>query len=384
MLKSVQNFLLFAYFFSINFQEYKLFNLGFLSIPKVIAIFYLLFLLPSIHIFLNTRRINFVLVPISIFFIHLTLINILNINDKSYEFLDFTLFINIILFWFITIHFSGNISISSYAVLSFALGSVLLSFFYLLEIGVVIDEHGRISIFDDNSNFVGIKMAVSIILIIFLVIQNTLQFNLLRYCLFLPIPLMLKLLIDTGSRVSLISLVLMMLVGFLLVKKNGTVIKITIFLIFTGSVLFFYNFILENPILLLRLSSSIETNDLAGREVIYAEIWDVVSNNLFLGIGQTGYFAKFGNGSPHNVLLEIICYSGILGLSFYFFFLYKTFIVAIKSKSSQNNILPFILLIPLCGLILSGQILDLKLGWVIFSYVASSKFFLNKDLKFTE
>ena len=192
---------------------------------------------------------------------------------------------------------------------------------------------------------------------------------------------MLKLLIETGSRVSLISFILMMLVGFYYINKNGFFIKVFLFLIFSGLIFYIYNFVLENQFLLLRLSSSIEDKDLAGREVIYIEIWEVVKNNFLVGIGQTGYFAKFGEGSPHNVLLEILCYSGIFGLTMYLLFLLNILRTALKVKTINKNILPLILLIPILGLILSGQILTLKLGWVLFSYIASRIYFINTSLK---
>jgi O-antigen ligase len=381
MFKKSQDFLICCYFFSINFQEYKLFNLGFLSIPKIIAILYILFLLPNINYFLKTQKINFILFPLFSYFLFLFCINILNINTKSFAIFDFTLFINIILFCLCTIHFSRDFKIANRAILSLALGSVFLALFYFLGIGVDPDENGRISIFGDNPNFVGIKMAISIILILFIVIQNSLHFNWLRYMLFFPIPIMLKLLIETGSRISLISFILMMFVGFYFVKKNGFLIKVLLFIIFSGLVFYIYNFILENQFLLLRLSSSIEDKDLAGREVIYIEIWEVIKNNFLIGIGQTGYFAKFGVGSPHNVLLEILCYSGILGLTMYLLFLFNILRTAFKAKVIEKNILPLILLIPLFGLIFTGQILTLKLGWVIFSYIASRIYFLNTSLK---
>ncbi len=377
MIKKCQDFLLCSYFFSINFQEYKLFNLGFLSIPKIIALFYLLFLLPSLNYFLKPQKINYTVLPIFILFSFLFFINILNITPKSLGIFDFTLFINIILFWCFAIHFSKDNFISNKAMLSLALGSVFLALFYFMGIGIDSDEQGRISVFGDNANFVGIKMAISIILILFIVIQNSLNFNWVRFSLFLPIPIMLKLLIETGSRVSLISFILMTLVGFYFVKKNGISIKIILLLIFGTLIFYIYNFVIENQFLLLRLSSSIEDKDLAGRDVIYAEIWEVVKNNLFFGIGQTGYFAKFGDGSPHNVLLEILCYSGIFGLVLYLMFLLNLLRTALMSKKIEKNILPLILLIPLLGLIFSGQILTLKLGWVIFSYIASRIYFLN-------
>jgi O-antigen ligase len=381
MIKKLQDLLLYAYFFSINFQEFKLFNLGFLSIPKIIAFLYFLFLLPNINFFLKPQKINYILFPIFSYFLFLFCINILNINIKSLAIFDFTLFINIILFWLSTIHFSRDVTIANKAIFSLAIGSVFLAFFYFLGIGVESDEQGRISIFGDNANFVGIKMSISIILILFIVIQNSLHFNWVRYLLFLPIPIMLKLLIETGSRVSLISFILMILVGFYFVKKNGIFIKVFLFLILSGLIFYIYKFVLENQILLLRLSSSIEDKDLGGREVIYTEISEVVKNNFLIGIGQTGYFTKFGDASPHNVLLEILCYSGIFGLTMYLLFLLNILRTALKAKSVEKNILPLILLIPLLGLILSGQILTLKLGWVIFSYISSRIYFLNTSFK---
>lgn len=377
MIRKIQDLLIFLYFFSINFQEYKLFNLGFLSIPKIVAFFYFIFIIPSIQGLSKKKNLGFIFIPIFSFFIFLVFINIFNISASSFAFFDFTMFINIIIFWICTIHFCRDIRIANTAILYLALGSALLAYFNFLGIGIEPDEQGRIYIFGDNPNFVGIKMSISIILILFLVVQNNLGLNWLRYLLLIPIPIMLKLLIETGSRVSLISFVLMILVGFYYVKKSGFFIKLFLFFALIAVAFFIYNLIFENQLILLRLSSSIEDKDLAGRDLIFSDIWDVVKYNFIFGIGQTGYFVKFGDGSPHNVLLEIFCYSGIIGVLIYLTFLINVFRAAIISKIIENNILPLLLLIPLLGLILSGQILTLKLGWVILSYVASRIYFTN-------
>ena len=121
---------------------------------------------------------------------------------------------------------------------------------------------------------------------LFLVVQNNLGLNWLRYLLLIPIPIMLKLLIETGSRVSLISFVLMIIVGFYYVKKSGFFIKFFLFLALTAVAFFIYNFIFENQLILLRLISSIDDKDLAGRDLIFSEIWDVVKHNFIFGIGQ--------------------------------------------------------------------------------------------------
>jgi O-antigen ligase len=377
MLKRFHDFILCSYFFSINFQELQLFNLGFLSIPKIVAFVYLLFSIPRLNNTLQSKKIFITVIPILSYFTLLFLINIFNINEKSYSFFDFTLFINIILFWFIAVHLSRDFNIANKAILCLALGSVFLACFYFFGIGLELDEMGRVSIFGDNPNFVGIKMALSICLILFLVIQNSFHLNWVRYLLLLPIPMMLEVLIETGSRVSFVSLILMIFVGLYFVKKNGISMKIVILLIFSGLILSLYKFLIENQFFLLRLISSVEDKDLSGREVAYAEIWEVVNNNFVFGIGQTGYFEKFGDGSPHNVLLEILCYSGIIGLLMYLLFLLNILRTALKSNSLNGDILPLILFIPLLGLILSGQILTLKLGWCIFAYIASKIYFLR-------
>ena len=83
MIKKSQDFLLFSYFLSINFQEYKFLNIDFLSIPKIIAFLYLLFLLPNLNYFFKLYKPNLFIFPIFSYFFYLFLINILNINSKS-------------------------------------------------------------------------------------------------------------------------------------------------------------------------------------------------------------------------------------------------------------------------------------------------------------
>lgn len=60
--------------------------------------------------------------------------------------------------------------------------------------------------FGDNQNIIGLRMTISITILAFSVLQNTLQLNKFRYLLLTPIPVMLELLAVTASRVALISL----------------------------------------------------------------------------------------------------------------------------------------------------------------------------------
>lgn len=377
-LRDIQNIFLYIYIFSINFQEVKIFNIESLSIPKISAFFYFLSILPNINYFLKIHKNNKSIFAIILFYTILIISNILNVTISSYSVFDTSMFINIIAFWIINNHFGINQHISEKAILSFSIGSILLSIFYLFNIGVTVSEDSRISLFGDNENFIGVKMSISIILILFIVFQNNLNLNKLRFILLVPIPIMFKLLIETGSRVSIISLLLMVILSIYYLKFKNYYIKI-ILLFFVLVIIFIaFQFVLQNQLLLLRLYSSIENNDIGGREVIFLEIWDKVKYYPILGIGQTGYNVYFGSGSPHNVFLEIFSYTGILGLVLYLYFLYTIFFISRTILIRKNKILPFLLMIPISGLLLSGQLLTLKLGWIVFSYVVFHNQFLNE------
>ena len=375
-LRLIQNIFLYIYIFSINFQEVKIFNIESLSIPKISAFFYFLSILPNINSFLTIKSNNRNIVVIIFFYITLTISNILNISSSSFSIFDTSLFINIFAFWVIVNHFDMVNYISDKAILSFSIGSIFLASFYLFNIGVTISEDNRISLFGDNENFVGVKMSISIILILFIVFQNNLKLNKLRFILLIPIPIMFKLLIETGSRVSIISLLLMVLLSIYYIKINKLYIKLTL-LIFVFILTFIaFQFILQNQLLLLRLFSSLENKDIGGRDVIFLEIWNQVRYYPILGIGQTGYYEFFGTGSPHNVLLEVFSYTGIIGLILYLYFLYDIYIISRRVLITKNIILPFLLIIPITGLLLSGQLLTLKLCWIIFAYIVYNEKYL--------
>jgi O-antigen ligase len=95
----------------------------------------------------------------------------------------------------------------------------------------------------------------------------------------------------------------------------------------------------------------------------------IIEKNYLFGIGETGYALKIGEMSPHNVFLEVLCYSGIIGLIIFTWFIIKVIRSAYLARKNVGLILPFLLLIPNLGLLLAGQLLYSKIGWVIFSYI---------------
>src|SRR5690606_9970615 len=88
------------------------------------------------------------------------------------------------------------------------------------------------------------------------------------------------------------------------------------------------NYVLSSEILYQRLVASIKEQDLSDRNIIWQTLIPLINNNVFFGVGLTGYelycFKVFGRIiSPHNVIIEVLCYTGIIGLLSYSWLLYK-------------------------------------------------------------
>jgi O-antigen ligase len=94
--------------------------------------------------------------------------------------------------------------------------------------------------------------------------------------------------------------------------------------------------------------------------------------NPIFGVGETGYYriaskvlSRFQ--APHNVFIELLIYTGVVGFILYSFFLYQIFKKVIQTYKHQHYILPGILFLMTLMLFLNGQGLFIKLVWLIFA-----------------
>ena len=148
--------------------------------------------------------------------------------------------------------------------------------------------------------------------------------------LFLLFPAMMKYLIDTGSRVAIISLVLSIVLYAMLYNYNFSIKKTVMLFFFLFIILIIWNSILQYSLVGERLLDTIYLSDLSGREVIWENVYSIMLPNIILGIGISQYYyevtAIFGYyQSPHNVLIEVIVYTGIVGLAIFIIFLFRIF-----------------------------------------------------------
>lgn len=384
-LNKIQRIALYSYFFSLNFEVFNIAGIG--STAKITGILYIISVLYRISDFTQTSNIKLYLRIIFLFWFYLSLVSFVfaifndvpNIKGYFFSIFDLSILLNIIFFWLLINHDRLDPGIIVKGLFSFSIGTIVLTILYYFGYGIESDG-GRISIFGDNENIIGIRLSMSSIILLYSVISNQFSFNKLRILLLIPIPFMLNFMFQTGSRVAFISFVLCFTIGVILYKTKKIRYKLLLLLLSSGFFIYLFYSIEHSVIILDRLNNTIQHGHLSGREKIWANILSLVANNFIFGVGKTGYqfymYNIYGTDkSPHNVIMEIFAYTGIIGLGIYIFFLFKITFQAWKIYYKNGILLPFLLMIPVYGVILSAQALNVKIIWAIFSFSVSSIFY---------
>ena len=375
VIRIFQRITLFLFLFTINFETFEPFSIANFSLTKLAGFFYFITIIPEIKFFFRIDQLEKILIFLFLFFLLLTISSLFNVNEFSSSFFNVTIFQNILLFWILTNHSRKDYMILEKGMLFFALGCVVISLFYLANIGVEY-EGGRLSMFKENQNTLGIRMNLGIIILLLAVLQNKLNLGKIRFLLLIPIPILMNLLFSSGSRVALISFFLCLVLLTTMLKARNMLYRFLTVLIGIACLIFFVGRVLQSDLLRDRLQQSTEGN-LSGRDEIWKNLIPLIRDNFLFGVGQTGYdyysIVTFGIiRSPHNVILEVICLTGFVGLTIYLLFLFNIFRKSFEIYRYQGSLLPLIFGIPISGLLLSGQILGQKIGWVIFAYIIGS------------
>lgn len=384
-LKKFQNLALYAYFFSLNFEMLNLGGYG--STSKFVSILYLISISFDIKNFIISKGIKKFYLPWIVFFLYLTLISILNIGfyTEIDHIFDSTLLLNILFFIFLVNHERKSPGVLLKGFLSFVFGAILLGILYYYNIGVEYN-YGRMTMFGDNQNKIATRIAVSIIFIFYFTTTKRVIKRKIKYLLLLPLPLLLQLLFETASRVSFLSIVLAILIGVILNKELKLKRKIIVIGSLVAFIMYFGPTLYQKSELLVdRLTDIEEKGVTSSRDMVWQNALDIIGSNPIFGVGKSGYIEKSilisgRNMSPHNVVLEVWALTGLIGLFLFLLFLFRIFKTSYLSFKFDKFMLPFLLLIPILGQIITGQVLGHKLYWAIFALCVASTFYHEKYL----
>jgi O-antigen ligase len=368
------NIVLYGLFASLNFEVGDPFHTGgVFSVTKLLGWIYVVTMLPQFKGFLRPTGFVRFLAPLGLFFGLFTAMNVFNSPNGRFAVLDFvSLLQNILLFGLLILHARKQPAVLKKGMLWFALGAAVEAGLFRAGIGVE-EFEGRITLFGDNANGIGLRMGAGMTILVLTVLQDRLRLDKPRFLFLACLPFMLALLVATGSRVALIAAALTLLTGTILLKTKGLVSKIAVLALALILASGFLVTAFGSDVLLTRLAASVTEKDLGGREQIWASLLPLIARHPLLGCGQTGY-AEFVVPiygwvmSPHNVFLEVMCYTGIVGFSFFLWFLWQVFRSGWRGYRAHGLLLPLLLWIPVVGCLLSGQVLVWKFVWCIFAY----------------
>ena len=229
-LKTLQRLALCVLFFSINFEVWDPLNTnGSFSISSATGYFYLATVIYQLPGFLKLSSLKSYIWPLITFFRFLSVMNFLNMNSVSSVFINLSILQNIILLIILINHERRDPGILQKGMVWFAVGSVVLVIFFQLGIGVTF-EAGRVRIFGDNENVIGVKESIAIIILLLLVFKNHQDLGRWRFLIILAIPFMLLLMAQTGSRTAFFSFSLMFVSSLFLVKTKHSYHKLFIFI----------------------------------------------------------------------------------------------------------------------------------------------------------
>jgi O-antigen ligase len=373
--------MLYLFAFSMVFENWNIFAIKGITIPKLIGYFFVGISLLNIKSLVNWAPVKQYITPMLLFLFSLFFSFILNYDNdfaslwviKSWILKGIS--VNILFFFFLISIIVNKPDVGFKMFISLNIGIFILTILFLFNVGVEYHDN-RLSIFGENPNLIGIFCVFSIVFILSSIFENKQQLSMRRYGLALFLFPLLKIVAETGSRVTFLGLMLSLFVFFMFQKRGKLLSKIIISISGIVFIIAAINYFMNTGVLSERLLKTYESNDLGGRDYIWVYLLPYIIEKPVFGLGVNGYIELctlvFGRYfSPHNVFIEILIYCGAVGLFTFLFFYYRMIKTAWSVLQKQFYILPCVLLIFIFFIFFSGQGLMTKPFWIVYAYVVS-------------
>lgn len=294
------------------------------------------------------------------------------------------LIIDILLSVYLFKHLVRYPQLISFSLMTFAISCAIISSLY---VSGALDDYidissGRVMFFGENPNSTSSRIALGAIVLVYYVFVNPLGWKKTRFLLsFLLVP-MLLMIASSGSRGSIIILVIcvFLIILFGEYSKNARYIGISIMSIL---LLAFYALFLKYASelsVIERFLDIAEGND-AGRGELKHYAWEIFISNPVFGYGDSGFmremYLRFNEDrTVHNLYYYILATSGLLGAIPFFYFLGY---LAVKSyRIARRRILPIVLVVFVLLLVdKTGGVLTYSLVWYLFAIVLAYDYLLR-------
>ena len=376
LLDRLQSILLFCAGFSLHFENISLG--GSTAGARTFTFAFFILIAYILLAFFRVHRKWFTIVqnakfyrPLLLFFILLVMMNaIYKIPSSNAQIVPISTLSCIVFYIVMLLDFHENPNRAPIALYGMAFGAMFLWVCFLLGIGL--EDSERLSMFGANQNELGLKCCISGSIIIYdFIVNDKLRLGISRFLFAIPMVGIVQMLFLSGSRVSLASLALVFIVCVFYYPTQSKLTKFVVLIVGVVVAVFAIRYILTLDLLVSRVMDTVENGETANRTDIWAIVLEKSLEHPIFGVGSTGYsewMVLLGKGfSPHNVLIEVFAYTGIVGLVFMIVFWWR--VVYADIFCLRHKVLfPILLFFPIAGVILSGQVLHAKFAYIIYAY----------------
>lgn len=376
-MEKLRLFFLYLYLFSLSIENWSPFgDITSLFRPALIfGILYVLFSFIRIKRNFEINEVKYLLKPAFLVWLWITIISLLyHAFTGIAPFFNYTLLSCIISFWLLSNDLQHYPLLKNHFLYIIIINGVLLSMLSYFQIGIDIGHMGRQSLLGNNSNVIGLSSLISIVLIIYLVIENHQKLSKSRFLLLFIIPFLLQAIAKTGSKGALLTLVIGLTL-YLITLNKPVRQKIPLFFLGILSLVYGYVYMLQNEVLADRWEEFVETGDTTGRAMRWEFALNTFIDYPFFGVGENGlaHLASFVFGSydPHNVYLYVMATGGVFAIIPFFLFLLRIYKKINLYKKAWNSNLPFVLyFILLMFWFKAGGGLNSKFVWAYFALIS--------------
>jgi O-antigen ligase len=367
-MKTFRTPLLIAYCVSLNFDSLSIFRDLTFTPPKLIAIFYFLSILsagPTTELHANKKPF-FALVG----FYGILLASTLLLSNDPLIFAPklLAILLNIMLLWALLRHNMLDPTALYKGIIAASLTTGLTGIAVLADYGVEVDSDARVTMFGENTNIFGTRLAIASAALLCIALErpNLKPILFISACGLAAACAIATL--KTGSRVSTLSVAASTLVIFatwrnLTPRKFLTMAAIGI----AGVQALAF---LEDTTAIRRWQRTITEGHISGRDLIWEDLTRSLLDSPIFGSGLSVLKSRFSSfTSPHNVPLEVYLTTGIVGSILFAYFLLFVYSSAWRAARKFQWKLPLVLAIPLTGQLLSGQVIDSKILYLLQAYI---------------
>jgi O-antigen ligase len=234
---------------------------------------------------------------------------------------------------------------------------------------------GRLTALGANPNTIGNTLSLGLLALVGLAYGRGEMNRRARAAFWLFSGFLLVAIVRTGSRGAIVALLAGLLVFMAKRAGLGLKVKLGLALILCVAALVIASYYIE-PVRV-RWEATFTKGDTAGRDVIYANAWDMFLERPVFGWGPAFLFelgSRLGlqTRDTHNLFLWLLDQGGLVGAMPFMGALFLCCRSAWRARKSIQGILPMAMLVCLLVTNMKGTGIHSKLLWLVLGYAAAS------------